>query len=67
MNPLSYVLIIVATCIVALTVEPARAIIAGSAMGRLSQPSVTYVHCRRTYHCAWKTKKDGGRVRRCCG
>lgn len=68
MNAISYVLI-VAACLATLTFEPARATIAGSAVGRLSQPSVTYVHCRRTYHCAWKTKEDGSRVRRChvCG
>jgi hypothetical protein len=71
MNPLSYFVagLIFAACTAALTFEPARATIAGSAVARVSQPSVIYVHCRRTYHCAWKTKENGKRVRRChvCG
>ncbi len=29
-----------------------------------SNPSVTKVHCRRTYHCSW-TEKDHRKVRRC--
>jgi hypothetical protein len=71
MNPFVRVLagLIVAAGIAAITFRPALATTVGSFVARTAHPSVTYVACRRTYHCHLETKDDGRKIRRChvCG
>jgi hypothetical protein len=71
MNPIAYILaaLIAALYNVALPIEPARAAVTPINVAQSAQFLVTYVQCKRTYHCEWKIKEDGRRVRRChvCG
>ena len=71
MNPFATALagFILAVGIVAMWLGPALAVTAGSLAAMNSPPTLTYVACRRTYHCHTEIKDDGRKVRRChvCG
>jgi hypothetical protein len=59
---------IVLTCLAAIDFAPARATMTGAELQVHANSSLTYVNCRRVYHCHWTTRDDL-RIRRChvCG
>jgi uncharacterized protein YraI len=54
--------IIVVTGLAAIDFTPARATITGIDLQVRANPSTTYVHCRRVYHCHWTTRVSVVRV-----
>jgi hypothetical protein len=59
---------IVVTYLAAIDFTPARATMTETGPQVHANASLTYVHCRRVYHCYWTTRGDV-RVRHChvCG
>jgi hypothetical protein len=56
--------IVVATGVAAVQVTPVSATLPSVNLTGHQDPSMTYVHCRRIYHCMWTTRGNT-RVRRC--